>query len=52
MTTVHQADDHSVVFGILGIALFVTGLFVVMALMSAVQTDESSMPLTAQMSAL
>jgi hypothetical protein len=51
MTTI-QLDDHTLVFGVLGIVLFVMGLFVVMAMVSSVETaGRSSIPPIAQMTA-
>ena len=53
MTTIDQPDDRTLVFGVLGIALFVMGLFVVMALVSSVEiADKSFIPPNAQMTAL
>jgi hypothetical protein len=54
MTTIDQSDDRTLVFGVLGIVLFVMGLFVVMALVSSVETaDQNSIPpIAAQMTAL
>jgi hypothetical protein len=54
MTTIDQPDDRTLVFGVLGIVLFVMGLFAVMALVSSVETaDQSSIPpIAAQMTAL
>jgi hypothetical protein len=50
MTTIDH-DDRTVAFGVLGIVLFVMGLFAVMALVSSVETADKSSPPIAQMTA-